>query len=87
MLPTKERLAQKLHSLGLFDLEREARAGQFSDFENDKYAMPKQELVRQLTRAAAEIIRSRTAIIELINEVMQGKWDDTREESQAWLNG
>lgn len=86
MIPTKERLAQRLHSFGLLELEAEARAGEFSDFENEKYAQPKATLVQLLSRAAVcdtDPYR-RAAITVLIREVVNGQWDDTQEEFDAW---
>jgi hypothetical protein len=87
MIPTKERLAQRLHSLGLFDLEAEARNGEFSDFENKKYDSPKATLVILLSTyklpEPAEWIRPQ--IVKLIEEVKNGEWDDTTEEGNEWF--
>jgi hypothetical protein len=89
MIPTKERLAQRLHSLGLFDLEAEARNGEFSDFENQKYVTPKAALIMLLSKKTADLPPMvewlRSKIVELINEVADGKWDDTTEEGNEWF--
>jgi hypothetical protein len=77
MLPTKERLAQRLHALGFFDLEREARDGQFSDFENQKYAAPKATLIYLLANRCGTSKEADAPIFKLINEVKDGAWDDT----------
>lgn len=76
MISTKERLAQALHAAGLFDLEKRARAGEFSDFESE-HATPQMELVHALqTRGqAAHAFAAR---------VMDGEFDDTTEEAEAW---
>lgn len=89
MISTKERLAQKLHSLALLDLEREARAGEFDDYENTKYALPKAQLIIELTKRLADPHPPYDwlgpQILELIEEVKDGKWDSTREEGDAWF--
>ena len=76
--PTKERLAQRLRSLGLFDLEDRARKGEFSDFESE-HATPKVQLVFALRSRGDEAIK-------LAIEVQNGDWDDTDEEAEAWFN-
>ena len=86
MIPTKERLAQRLHSLGLFDLEAEARNGEFSDFENQKYSTPKVALVHLLSNTLlTKDSGVQQAIYTLVQEVMDGKWDDTTEEGNEWF--
>jgi len=75
-MSTKERLAQKLHSLGLLELERRARQGEFSDFEGP-HATPKVVLVQELTGI--------TNAAELRQQVMDGEYDDTKEEAEAWF--
>ena len=84
MIPTKERLAQELHAIGLFELEKAARAGQFSDFETDD-ATPKITLIGKLSdfyKHTADLKRGQMAY-NLARDVMEGKWDDTKEESEA----
>jgi phenylpyruvate tautomerase PptA (4-oxalocrotonate tautomerase family) len=87
MIPTKERLAQRLHSLGLCDLEAEARNGEFSDFENKKYSTPKAALAHLLSNAISgtKDAAVQSAIYTLLQEVMNGKWDDTTEEGNEWF--
>jgi hypothetical protein len=85
MLPTKERLAQRLHSIGLFALEERARNGEFSDFESD-IPVPKIQLVGLLGdfyKSTNDIPRGQAAM-NLATEVMEGKWDDTKEEGEEW---
>lgn len=88
-IPTKERLAQKLHSLALLDLERQARAGEFDDYENNKYALPKAELIHKLLQAVNDL-RPQLAwlgpqILDLIEAVKNGEYDNTPEEAEAWF--
>jgi hypothetical protein len=87
MIPTKERLAQRLHSLGLFDLEAEARNGEFSDFENKKYSAPKAALIMLIAQKAADpaMIDLWPELVQLTNEVKNGDWDDTTEEGNEWF--
>lgn len=86
-MKTKEKLAQRLHSIGLFDLEHMARGGEFSDFESD-FATPKIELVNRLHLAsnACRVMNpvSATRIFLLIKEVINGDWDDTREDAPPY---
>ena len=84
--PTKERLAERLHAIGLFELEKEARAGAFSDFESES-ATPKVDLVMRLNGWAqrAQYPAMAKVICDLATEVKDGKWDDTKEESDAWF--
>jgi hypothetical protein len=83
-ISTKERLAQRLHSLGLFDLEERARAGEWSDFESE-HACPKVNLVGQLKKIYDSPSPSAAMAFQLAREVMEGKWDDTKEEADAWF--
>lgn len=82
-LPTKERLAQALHAVGLFDLEKRARTGEFSDFEGP-HAMPKVELARELGKY--NTAPQDTLVRKLRQRVMDGDFDDTKEEGEAWAN-
>jgi hypothetical protein len=86
VIPTKERLAQRLHVIGLFDFEARARAGEFSDFESN-HPLPKVHLVGLLNnfyKSTRDILRGQMAL-DLATEVMEGKWDDTKEEAEAWF--
>jgi hypothetical protein len=71
---TKEKLAQVLHGHGLLGLEKAARLGEYDDFESES-ATPIADLVRDL-RAKGEDDLARRAI--------DGEWDATPEESEAW---
>ena len=74
-LRTKEKLAQVLHARGLFDMERAARAGRFDDFESES-ATPIVDLVTALRATGHE---------DLANRAIEGEWDSTAVESEAWV--
>lgn len=82
-IPTKEKLAQQLHSLGLLELEKRCRAGEFSDFESD-YPLPKLHLVDQLKKIYDNPPYPEP-VYRLAQAVMAGEWDDTKEEAEAWF--
>lgn len=85
-LPTKELLAQHLHAIGLFELEKAARAGEFSDYESE-HATPKVELVNRLNKIAKTTTNLTLAqnARSLAKAVMEGEYDDTREEADEWF--
>ncbi len=74
MIATKEKLAQVLHARGLFDLERRARAAEYDDFESGSVT-PIGDLVAALRQTGDE---------DLAKRAMEGEWDGTAEESEAW---
>lgn len=74
-MSTKGKLAQVLHARGLFDLEQEARAGRFDDFESES-ATPQIDLVQALRSAGVD---------DLAQRAMNGEWDCTPEEAEAWF--
>ena len=73
-IPTKERLAIHLESLGHDYLAKRAREGLYSDFES-KHETPKVLLMRDLKR---------NNLYKLAALVRQGEYDDTKAESDAW---
>jgi hypothetical protein len=75
-LKTSERLAQALHAEGLFSMEKNARAGAYDDYESES-ATPINDLVRDLRSAGRE---------DLAKRAMDGEWDGTKEEGQAWFD-
>ena len=82
---TSERLAQVLHALALFDLEKMARADMFHDFLSP-LDLPEMELERRL-RAARDACpdKDRAARIEEVRQRhMQGDFDADKAESDAW---
>lgn len=76
-IPTKEKLAQVLHGNGLLDIEKRARAGAFDDFESES-CTPIVDLVSELRRLGHP---------ELAAHAVDGEWDCTLEESEAWIKG
>ena len=83
-IPTKERLAQRLHAIGLSNLEALARTGAFSDYESQS-ATPKVDLVLAIERLEKVFAGAPFAemLATLKKEVMDGKFDDTKEEADA----
>lgn len=73
-MSTKERLAQVLHAEGLFEMEKAARAGRYDDFESES-ATPIADLMRDLSAAGNH---------KLANRAMNGEFDATKEEADAW---
>jgi hypothetical protein len=71
---TKQRLAQRLESLGAHGLAEHARKGLYSDFESE-VATPKVLLLADLRVLGLH---------EMVHEVMNGEWDDSAEEAEAW---
>jgi len=82
---TSGKLAQVLHALALFDLEKLARADMFHDFLSP-FDLPELELEARL-RAARDACpdKDRAARIEEVRQRhMQGEFDASKEESDAW---
>lgn len=82
---TSERLAQVLHALALFELEKLARADMFHDFLSP-YDLPEMELEARLraARDACPDKERRDRIEEVRQRHMQGEFDADFEESEAW---
>ena len=82
---TSEKLAQVLHAVALFDLEKLARADMFHDFLSP-YDLPELELERHLRKARdACPDKERAARIEQVRQRhMAGEFDASLEESDAW---
>ena len=74
-ISTKERLAQELHGAGLLEMEKKARAGHYDDYESP-LVTPCIQLVADLTAAGRR---------DLAERAMDGEWDGTREEAEAWM--
>ena len=73
-ISTKERLAQVLHSAGLLDMEKAARAGRYDDFESES-ATPMIDLVNDLRAFGNHALATRA---------MNGEFDATKDEAEAW---
>ena len=74
-IPTSERLAQVLHAEGLFHMETKARYGYYDDFKSP-LETPIVQLVRDLQAAGKDALAKRA---------MDGEFDATKEESEAWF--
>jgi hypothetical protein len=83
---TKMRLAIRLQGVSA-DLAKRAEAGEFSDFENAEHATPKVYLVRLLRCIARESTNAKriAEATAIAREVIDGQWDDTNEEAEAWF--
>jgi hypothetical protein len=73
-MKTKERLAAVLEEAGLRDLAMEARRGRFDDYDSDS-PTPIRDLVDCLRLLGRE---------DLARRAIDGEWDGTAEEAQAW---
>lgn len=85
METTKLRLAIRLQEVSP-ELAKRAETGEFSDYESP-HATPKVKLINELQLIATTSgIPSRCKKARnIITEVMDGKWDETREEAEAWF--
>lgn len=85
METTKLRLAIALRGISDELIER-AEAGEFSDFESE-HATPKVVLVGCLSaiyKSSTNLKRAQAAY-NLARDVMEGKYDETKEEAEAWF--
>lgn len=85
--PTKTRLAHALRTAGFEELANRAEQGEFSDFESP-HALPKIELVGALSSIYKNYgLPTETCqkAHNIAQAVMRGEYDDTKEESEAWL--
>lgn len=85
METTKLRLAVRLQEISS-ELAERAERGEFSDYESE-YATPKVNLVgclRAISKNTSSLKRKRLADT-LIHEVMDGLWDETKAEAEAWF--
>ncbi len=85
-IATKEKLAQVLHAAGLFGMEKLARAGWYDDFESES-ATPINDLVaalREVSDANPGDNDLRDQTMKLAVRAMEGEWDGTKEEAEAW---
>lgn len=72
---TKERLAAVLGDAGLGTMQQKAAAGYYDDFESP-LATPIVQLVTDLRMEGRDDLAARA---------MNGEWDSTREEGEAWF--
>jgi len=73
-MKTKEKLAAVLRDAGLMVLAEEADLGRFDDYESES-GSPIADLVRALRSCGRE---------DLAQRAIDGEWDGTAEEAQAW---
>ena len=85
METTKLRLAVRLQQID-HSLAERAEQGEFSDFESE-HVTPKVILVRCLDAICKTTtnLKRRQLAQEIKQEVIDGKWDETREEAEAWF--
>jgi len=84
--PTKLRLAHALRSAGFEALANRAETGEFSDFDSP-HATPKIILARELAKIYQNYSLTSpvmAAAARIAVEVKDGKWDDSKEEAEAW---
>jgi hypothetical protein len=84
METTKLKLAIRLQELDS-ELAKRAESGEWSDFEIP-HAVPKIELygiLSQIYKHTTNLKRGKLAR-EIAQEVVNGKWDETKEEAEAW---
>ena len=77
-MATKDRLASALRDIGLTDLAAEAARGQYDDYESP-LAFPLMTLVHNLIAIATPEARA------LADRIIDGDFDGTKEEADAWL--
>lgn len=82
---TKLRLAIRLQEVS-HELAERAEQGEFSDYES-QHATPKVILVQSLNAISKTTsnLKRRQLAREIMEEVKDGKWDETREEAEAWF--
>lgn len=73
-MTTSQKLAAVLQEAGLPEMSKKAATGYYDDFLSP-IATPKLTLIRELAAAGKQ---------DLVKRVMEGEWDSTREEADAW---
>lgn len=76
---TKDRLGDALQEIGLSDMAVKARAGAYDDFLSDS-ATPIVDLVNDLAKVGT------VEALALRKRAIDGEFDATAEESEAWAN-
>lgn len=80
---TKDMLAEALTGVGLDDMAAKARTGYYHDFLSP-LALPEMALITALGAAATAQPDKAQAIMALRNRVIDGEFDASTEESEAW---
>ncbi len=81
--PSAELLAQRLDKLGLVLMAKNARENMYHDYLSPMPA-PEHVLAQHLAACAESFPGMATAILALRQEVIDGKFDATKEESDEW---
>src|SRR5262245_14265251 len=76
---TKDKLAEALHEIGLDELAEQAKLGKYDDYLSDS-ATPQMDLANELAKVGS------VEAITLRRRVIEGDFDATIEESDAWAN-
>lgn len=71
---TSQKLAEVLQEAGLHEMSKKAATGYYDDF-SSPIATPKLTLIRELAAVGKK---------DLVRRVMEGEWDATKEEADAW---
>lgn len=81
--PTAEALAKELDRVGLRILARRARQNEFHDYLSP-HALPEHVLADALAKCAQHFPGMSTAILGIRQDVINGKFDASREEGEEW---
>jgi hypothetical protein len=76
-------LARRLMLLGLNELAKEVAAGKYHDYLSP-YPLPELKLVNELARFATALPDKSTEIMAVRRDIIDGKYDATKEESDEW---
>jgi hypothetical protein len=79
---TKDRLAEALRKCGLKEMAEMAEKGRYDEFSSD-LDLPLTTLVSELYNASMGN-NAKDLILKLRQDVIDGKYDATKEESDAW---
>lgn len=92
--PTSEYLARSLEAVGLTDMARRARLFEYDDYKcpSDKpwAGLELNQLLNELRKQAHRVELGKTRrdqILAMAEKVIDGEFDGTAEESEAWAKG
>jgi len=83
MQHTKDKLAEALREVGLHAMAEKAETGYYHDYLSP-LALPETQLIEDLFSAADEDEAHRDAILSLRRRAINGDFDASIEESEAW---
>lgn len=81
--PSQVPLVVRLKELGLYNIAARAEQNEFHDYLTP-HAMPQHVLVDALDKAAKNYPSIAPAILQIRRDVIDGIYDATKEESDAW---